>query len=116
MVGKFGRFRSRNGATAQARDDVRVRHQLAADQRGQEAGHVGESVRASEHAVHGVTCLECHGADAGGFTGFPNLRDADWLWGGTPEAIKHSIGLGRQGAMPGRSVARTVSVPRGSGS
>jgi cytochrome c oxidase cbb3-type subunit 3 len=45
-------------------------------------------------------CATCHGADAGGGIGFPSLRDGDWLWGGSPEAIKTSILDGRQGVMP----------------
>jgi len=45
-------------------------------------------------------CAVCHGSDARGATGFPNLRDSDWLYGGTPEAIKHSIMQGRQAVMP----------------
>src|SRR3569833_95027 len=32
-------------------------------------------------------CAACHGADARGAPGFPNLTDKDWLFGGTPEAI-----------------------------
>jgi cytochrome c oxidase cbb3-type subunit III len=45
-------------------------------------------------------CAQCHGSDAGGALGFPNLRDGDWLWGGAPEQIKESIANGRQGMMP----------------
>lgn len=45
-------------------------------------------------------CTSCHGSDAGGARGFPNLRDNDWLYGGTPEAVKASIANGRRGAMP----------------
>jgi len=45
-------------------------------------------------------CAGCHGSDAGGNPGFPNLRDDDWLYGGTPQAIKTSIMEGRNGAMP----------------
>ena len=46
------------------------------------------------------TCAQCHASDAGGSKGFPNLTDLDWLWGGTPEAIKASITEGRTGMMP----------------
>lgn len=45
-------------------------------------------------------CAVCHGADAGGFLGFPNLTDKDWLYGGTPDAIRTTLINGRQGNMP----------------
>jgi cytochrome c oxidase cbb3-type subunit 3 len=45
-------------------------------------------------------CAQCHASDGGGSRGFPNLTDRDWLWGGTPEAIKASITEGRTGVMP----------------
>ena len=46
-------------------------------------------------------CTVCHGSDARGAKGFPNLRDGDWLWGGEPQAIKTTILTGRQANMPG---------------
>ncbi len=45
-------------------------------------------------------CAQCHGSDAGGGKGFPNLRDTDWLYGGEPATIKESIANGRLGTMP----------------
>jgi len=45
-------------------------------------------------------CSSCHGSDAGGGPGFPNLRDNDWLYGGDPQTIQTTILNGRQGAMP----------------
>ncbi|XPF95169.1 cytochrome-c oxidase, cbb3-type subunit III [Colwellia sp. RE-S-Sl-9] len=41
-------------------------------------------------------CSQCHGSDARGTTGFPNLADKDWLYGGSPEAIKTTILHGRK--------------------
>mgnify|MGYP006285323849 CR=1 FL=1 len=45
-------------------------------------------------------CTACHGSDARGARGFPNLRDGDWLWGGDAAAIETTILHGRQAAMP----------------
>ena len=45
-------------------------------------------------------CTTCHGSDARGARGYPNLRDGDWIWGGTPGNIKTTIMQGRQAAMP----------------
>lgn len=45
-------------------------------------------------------CAQCHGADAKGAKGFPNLTDSDWLYGGEPETIKTTVLGGRMGMMP----------------
>lgn len=45
-------------------------------------------------------CAVCHGADGGGTFGIPNLTDSDWLYGGSPEAIKQTLLNGRSGSMP----------------
>jgi cytochrome c oxidase cbb3-type subunit 3 len=45
-------------------------------------------------------CTTCHGSDARGARGFPNLRDGDWLWGGTPDDIQTTIMHGRKAVMP----------------
>ncbi|MEH6638405.1 MAG: cytochrome-c oxidase, cbb3-type subunit III [Porticoccaceae bacterium] len=50
--------------------------------------------------LFGNNCAVCHGSDGGGSYGFPNLTDADWLYGGTPKDIEVSITHGRRGAMP----------------
>ena len=47
-----------------------------------------------------ANCAQCHGSDAGGGKGFPNLRDNDWEYGGDPVSIKQSITNGRNGIMP----------------
>lgn len=50
--------------------------------------------------MFGNNCAQCHGADGKGSYGFPNLADEDWIFGGTPDAIKASIVDGRRAAMP----------------
>jgi cytochrome c oxidase cbb3-type subunit 3 len=70
-----------------ASQDVR---QLAADP---EARAVGQKLFLNN-------CAQCHGSDAAGGRGFPNLTDRDWLYGGEPEAIEASIMNGRNGIMP----------------
>lgn len=45
-------------------------------------------------------CSQCHGSNAEGSKGFPNLTDHDWLYGGEPETIVATITNGRNGMMP----------------
>jgi len=47
-----------------------------------------------------TNCAQCHGSDARGGKGYPNLADKDWLYGGEPDMIKTSITNGRNGVMP----------------
>lgn len=54
-------------------------------------------------------CAQCHGSDARGSKGFPNLTDADWLHGGTPDKIKETLTVGRIGNMP--PMAAAVGTP-----
>lgn len=57
-------------------------------------------------------CAQCHGSDAHGSKGFPNLTDNDWIYGGEPEAIIKTITEGRHGVMPpmAAAVGSTVDV------
>ena len=50
-------------------------------------------------------CSGCHGSDARGNKGFPNLTDNDWLYGGSPETIVETITRGRHGMMPSMAAA-----------
>ncbi|MDH3646775.1 MAG: cytochrome-c oxidase, cbb3-type subunit III [Gammaproteobacteria bacterium] len=52
------------------------------------------------HRLFVINCSVCHGSDARGAPTFPNLTDADWLYGGEPDAILTSILKGRAGMMP----------------
>lgn len=72
-----------------------------------------EAVKVGER-LFATYCTACHGADARGGRGYPNLRDGDWLYGGAPDMIKASIMHGRSGTMPAWGAALghdgTVSV------
>lgn len=59
--------------------------------------------------LFGNNCAQCHGSDARGSKGFPNLTDSDWIYGGTPEAIAETITKGRTGVMP--PMAAAVGTP-----
>jgi cytochrome c oxidase cbb3-type subunit 3 len=50
-------------------------------------------------------CAQCHGSDARGTKGFPNLSDSDWLYGGTHDKIKETLVNGRLGNMPPMAAA-----------
>ncbi len=54
------------------------------------------------HRLFLTYCAQCHGSDARGARGFPNLTDSDWLWGGTGAQITESIAKGRNGMMPAK--------------
>ncbi len=50
-------------------------------------------------------CAQCHGADARGSTGFPNLTDSDWLGGTGVDYIQKTVLGGRVGMMPAMAAA-----------
>lgn len=56
-------------------------------------------------SVFANNCATCHGSDARGARGFPNLVDADWQWGGEPETVLATVLGGRQAAMPAMGAA-----------
>lgn len=51
-------------------------------------------------AIFANHCTTCHGSDARGAKGFPNLTDDIWHWGGSADAILATVTHGRQAAMP----------------
>lgn len=64
-----------------------------------ELAHDGKAMKMGVR-LFANNCSVCHGADGGGNYSFPDLTDKDWLYGGSPKQIKHSITHGRQGTMP----------------
>ena len=75
--------------------DAQAAEQLAGDPK---AMAVGERLFMNN-------CSQCHGSDARGSKGFPNLTDKDWLHGGSPDKIKETITKGRVGQMPPMAAA-----------
>jgi len=63
---------------------------------------------AGGESAFAVNCSQCHGRGAAGSPGYPNLNDDNWLWGGTPEAIYHTI---RYGIRSGHDEARDSAMP-----
>ncbi len=51
-------------------------------------------------SIFGNTCATCHGSSAKGAVGYPDLSDAIWHWGGTPDRVLDSVLNGREGVMP----------------
>ena len=71
---------------------------------------------AADHAAMAIgerlfmnNCAQCHGSDARGSKGFPNLADSDWLHGGAPDKIAETVIKGRTGTMP--PMAAAVGTP-----
>ncbi len=69
--------------------------QVAADPR---AHQIGERIFLNN-------CSQCHGSDARGGNGFPDLSREEKIWGGTPEAIETTITGGREAMMPPMAAA-----------
>ena len=63
-------------------------------------------------AAFKVNCVQCHGSGADGIrpgSGYPNLNDDDWLWGGDIAAIHYTITNGAR--QPGHPLTRTSQMP-----
>ncbi|WP_431102421.1 cytochrome-c oxidase, cbb3-type subunit III [Roseateles noduli] len=81
--------------TIYSRFDGKPVESLAADPQAQA---IGERLFANN-------CATCHGSDAKGSKGFPNLTDSDWLYGGSGDTIVQTITQGREGTMPPMAAA-----------
>ena len=63
--------------------------ELAQDRRGMQVGR----------RLYLNHCSTCHGVNAGGAFGFPNLTDDEWLWGSEYEDIRTTLTNGRVAQM-----------------
>ena len=57
-------------------------------------------------------CAACHGRDAAGQRGFPNLTDGHWLWPGTPEEIEYTLQVGINAAHEDTRIAEMPAIGR----
>ena len=92
----LGQYRDEQAAARQEMEGVyaRLRAMPAEEmRRDAQAQAIGERLFINN-------CATCHGSDAKGSKGFPNLTDGDWLHGGAPEQIAQTITHGRVGTMP----------------
>lgn len=69
-------------------------------------------VREHGHRLFGDNCAACHGVNATGGPGFPDLVDRDWLWGRTPQAVEQTIRLGVNAPQPGTRVNQMLAFGR----
>ncbi len=51
-------------------------------------------VRETGRTLFADNCAVCHGVNAKGGPGFPDLTTGSWLWGGDPETIAETIRVG----------------------
>ena len=73
-----------------------------------------EAVRETGRTLFGDNCAACHGRNAMGGKGFPNLTTQSWLWGGTPESIAETIRVGINSAHPESRVSQMPAFGRDS--
>ena len=59
-----------------------------------------EFAKAGGAAAFKQNCIVCHGSDAAGRKGFPNLNDDDWIWGGKLDDIYKTIKVGVRSTHP----------------
>src|SRR5262245_580787 len=69
-------------------------------------------VRQAGRTLFGDNCAACHGFNAKGSKGFPNLTTSSWLWGGDPETIAETIRVGINSSHPKSRLAQMVAFGR----
>jgi cytochrome c oxidase cbb3-type subunit 3 len=89
--------------------DIQVRFAQASVEQAEADPLLKEYALAAGRAAFGENCAGCHGREGRGVMGFPNLTDKDWLWGGSVEAIQHTLQVGVR--WPGSDDARTSQMP-----
>ncbi|CAN5406716.1 cytochrome-c oxidase, cbb3-type subunit III [soil metagenome] len=63
-------------------------------------------VRTTGRTLFGDNCAACHGFNAKGGPGFPNLTTSSWLWGGDPAALAETIRVGINSTHPDTRISQ----------
>jgi cytochrome c oxidase cbb3-type subunit 3 len=71
-----------------------------------------EQVRQTGRVLFGDNCAACHGRNARGGHGFPDLTTSSWLWGGAPETIAETIRVGINSTHPDSRVSQMPAFGR----
>lgn len=106
--GGLGNFGGVGGWSSQAQHDAEVaRHDARFQPLYAELGAMSEDELQQDRRAMQVgrrlflnNCAACHGVNANGAFGFPNLTDEEWQWGSDYQAIRTTLVGGRMAAMP----------------
>jgi cytochrome c oxidase cbb3-type subunit 3 len=91
-----GQYEAEMAAAQEAQDVIFARYREMDN-----ATLIGDAeANATGQRLFANSCAMCHGSDGRGATGFPNLADDDWLYGGSFDTILQTLANGRAGAMP----------------
>lgn len=98
-IGKWSSHREH--AQVKSAEDAKLRATFAPYD-GQPVSTLARDPRAVAlgRSIFSNTCATCHGSSAQGATGYPDLTDDIWHWGGSPERILETVLDGREGVMP----------------
>ena len=91
-----GQYEAEMKAAAEAQETIFARYRSMDN----EALIADAQANATGQRLYANNCAMCHGSDAAGARGFPNLTDNDWLYGGDFETVMLTLENGRAGAMP----------------
>jgi cytochrome c oxidase cbb3-type subunit 3 len=69
-------------------------------------------VRQTGRTLFGDNCAACHGRNATGQPGFPNLTAGSRIWGGNPDAIAETIRVGVNSAHPKTRTSQMLAFGR----
>ena len=70
------------------------------------------TVREDGRTLFGDNCAACHGANAKGNKGFPNIAQSPMLWGDDPQTVLQTVTVGINGTDPNTRVSQMLAFGR----